>query len=640
MKKKICILAFCFLAFAVPLSGNETDAKKNLVSAKDDLEAGRYSEAVKKLSVASDDFPVIGDYIFFWLARAYHGTGDIKNSDKNIKELLKAYPDTPLKKKARSFEIRNMIPSEHTPDNLKLFEAYIKDYPEDYEIKFIHAQALKTLGDHAGAKEVFKNIYVNADDILSRMAFSELLPEGITAENLIDKASNLMSRLDFQEAENLLREALQKAGNEIRPEAMKKLGHALFRQRKYKEAAEFYKKADELFHTARALYRAGDNQEFEDSLKKLMSSGDAKTGQLLLMKALEKRRNNKMDEALRIYKEVAAKYLSEKESALWSIAWTYYRKEEYRKAADVLTELYNLYGSSKYLYWKAKSFEQLGRDTEDIYKQLSKVERDFYGTLALMKTGTEFLQNDAIKTAGQEKAAFNLLDSALSERHDLLIELGMKKEAVSELAAIVRKSSDTSEILNVFNKMQEAGEYRLPMILSIKISDKNSVRKIQYPLAHWEIVMEAAAKYNIDPFIVISLMREESRFDPEARSSVGAAGLMQLMPQTAYNVGNKLDMKITSLWQIYDVKTNITLGSYYISSLMKEFNSLHLAAAAYNAGEQNVRKWQKAGNYKSSAEFIEDIPFDETRNFVKRVITTYFEYFKASDRKNNMPKIL
>jgi soluble lytic murein transglycosylase len=194
--------------------------------------------------------------------------------------------------------------------------------------------------------------------------------------------------------------------------------------------------------------------------------------------------------------------------------------------------------------------------------------------------------------------------------------------------------------LNVFYKMQEAGEYRLPMILSIKLSDKNSMHEIQYPLAHWEIINEAAAKHNIDPFIVISLMREESRFDSEARSSVGAAGLMQLMPQTAYNTGKKLNMKITSLWQIYDVKTNINLGSYYINGLMKEFNSLHLAAAAYNAGEENVRKWQKAGSYKSSDEFIEDIPFDETRNFVKRVITTYFEYLKTSGRKNNMPKIL
>lgn len=254
-----------------------------------------------------------------------------------------------------------------------------------------------------------------------------------------------------------------------------------------------------------------------------------------------------------------------------------------------------------------------------------------------MKTEADFPQNEAINISGAEKTISN---SPLPERYDLLIELGMKKEAVKELAAIIRKTNDTEEILKVFHKMHEAGEYRLPMILAIKLSDKNTMRQIQYPLAHWDIISEASAKHGIDPFIVISLMREESRFDPEARSNVGAAGLMQLMPQTAYNTGKKLNMQITSLWQIYDVKTNITLGSYYINSLMKEFNFLYLAAAAYNAGEHNVRKWQKAGSYKSSDEFIEDIPFDETRNFVKRVITTYFEYIKASGRQNNTPKIL
>jgi soluble lytic murein transglycosylase len=125
-------------------------------------------------------------------------------------------------------------------------------------------------------------------------------------------------------------------------------------------------------------------------------------------------------------------------------------------------------------------------------------------------------------------------------------------------------------------------------------------------------------------------MREESRFDPDALSVAGARGLMQLMPRTAARLSGSaaeaagIDLR--------DAQTNITLGASYLKALSGEFPWLPAALAAYNAGEDRVRGWLRQGEYASVDEFIEDIPFDETRNYVKKVLTSYAQYGRLNDR--------
>ncbi len=116
-------------------------------------------------------------------------------------------------------------------------------------------------------------------------------------------------------------------------------------------------------------------------------------------------------------------------------------------------------------------------------------------------------------------------------------------------------------------------------------------------------------------------------FNPEAKSIAGALGLMQIIPQTAFRLEKNLQLGIKNSSQICDIKNNILLGTYYLSILKKEFGDNAYVIAAYNAGEERVRKWFQKGNYKSIDEFIEDIPFRETRDYVKKVMTTmYFGY--------------
>ncbi|PIP70816.1 MAG: hypothetical protein COW90_03295 [Nitrospirae bacterium CG22_combo_CG10-13_8_21_14_all_44_11] len=644
-------------------SEQDTDGKYFFIKGKSEFDAGRYAGAIESLSEAYKRLPAVRDYVLFYLSRAYTESGSLAESNLRIKELLKDYPSSPLRKRARGLEIKNLIASGETPHNPEIFESYVRDYPEDHEIKFLIAKQLKDKGETERAKAIFKTIYLSSDGMSSRLAYGELTASDITLQDVIERAANLINAMEFKKAESALREALASASGgddgQRRMEIIKKLGYVLFKQKRYKESADAYEKAGDYYLKAKALYRAGDKTGFEAALNKLSLMADRRTGSLLILAALDKRRNGEIDEALNLFKSIKEKYPSEAESAQWGIAWIYYRTGNYRKALAVFTELYNSFGGSKYLYWKAQSLERTGGDAGYIYRQLAAKPQDFYSILAQIKKG---LKGEKVKVS-EEKALVNsgsvskeklpqktdtdtniiLKNSGYkpfkSERIDILLEAGMIKEAAAELSVIAGKTTNPDELLSVSLKLQECGEYRRALTLLLHIPIGEAAQSILYPLAHWQIVRDVSDRYGADPFVVLSIIREESRFDAQARSQAGALGLMQVMPQTAHAIDKKINLNIKSKEQILNVRANINLGSYYITYLLKEFGSLPPAIAAYNAGEDVVRKWQKAGSYKSLDEFIEDIPYEETKNYTKRVITTYFEYHKYTGGKS-IPMIL
>lgn len=641
MKKSFLFLAVLLVTFSAA-SGEDTDGKSFFIKGKSEFDAGRYAEAIESLSEAYKRLPVVRDYILFYLSKAYSESGNISESDLRIKELLKDYPLSPLRKRAGGLEIKNLIASGAMFYDAEILESYVRDYPEDHDIKFLFAQHLKDKGETERAKAIFKNIYLSSNGMLSKISYNELTASDITLQDIIEKAANLTNAMEFKKAESALKEALTKDDGQRRIEIIKKFGHVLFEQKRYKESADAYEKAEDHYLKAKALYRAGDKTGFEAVIKKLSSMDDKRTGSLLILTALDKRRNGEVDEALNLYQTIKEKYPPEAESAQWGIAWTYYRAGSYQKALDAFTELYDSYGSSKYLYWKAQSLERTGGNADHIYRQLAVKTQDFYSILPQIKTGHQSGIKDLMVTALDSVPAPSneqKIKPFKSERIEILLEAGMTKEAAAELSAIARKTTNPDELISVSLKLQECGEYRMALSLLTRLPSREVARNILYPLAHWHIVRDVSDKYGVDPFIILSIMREESRFDTQALSHAGALGLMQLMPQTAYAIDKKVNLNIKSHDHIFDIKANIHLGSYYITSLLKEFGSLPPAIAAYNAGEDVVRGWQRAGNYKSLDEFIEDIPYEETKNFTKRVITTYFEYHKYAGEKG-VPEIL
>jgi len=616
----------------------EIDGKTLLKKGKGELEAKRYEDAIQSLSAAEREFPLLRDYTLLWLSEAYQGIGNHKESLKTIRTLIESYPNSPLRKRARVNEI--IEAQEVSEEDIQqLLESFMKDYPNDAEMKYAYARWLKNNDRIEAAKSIFKEIYIGAGPF-SESAYSELDPSDMGVKDLIERASNLMKRMDFKEAGSAFKAALEKDDGSFKNEILKGLGYSLFKQKRYREAAEVYEEANEMFWKLRSLYRAGEEELFNSGLEELLKTGDKGAYSLLIAVASDYRRDGKHEEALKTYQNAIKRCPSKAEDSLWGIGWTYFLTEEYGKAADVFVKLYEDYHDTRYLYWKARSLEASGEDVTDTYHTLRKKGRDFYGIMSCLRI-TGCLEESIIHGIDTYRKNTIPVTTTLPvqkkfERFEALLELGLSEVALLELTHISKSATSSEDLLYIGLKFQDLEEYKYVVRLAERHPYEEGFHHLRYPRAYWDMVEVISEEYGVDPIMVLSLMREESLFDPHAKSPAGALGLMQLMPQTAFRLDNHLKLGIDNTSQIYNAANNIHLGTYYLSILMKEFNSYAYALAAYNAGEERVRSWIKKGNSSSIDEFIEDIPYRETRNYVKRVITSFFEYKRSSVGKKEI----
>jgi len=146
--------------------------------------------------------------------------------------------------------------------------------------------------------------------------------------------------------------------------------------------------------------------------------------------------------------------------------------------------------------------------------------------------------------------------------------------------------------------------------------------RMYYPLKYDDWIRSYARKNDLDPFTVMGLIHQESYFNPKAKSNVGATGLMQLMPAT----GKELASRFRIAPQLENPETNIRLGTAHFKGLVNLFGSDELAIASYNAGQGRVQQWRRAAPSKPMDEFIESIPFRETRTYVKHVVMIASSY--------------
>jgi soluble lytic murein transglycosylase len=145
--------------------------------------------------------------------------------------------------------------------------------------------------------------------------------------------------------------------------------------------------------------------------------------------------------------------------------------------------------------------------------------------------------------------------------------------------------------------------------------------RILYPQPYWETIKAESARYNLDPYLVASLIRQESEFNPSAISYAGAYGLMQLLPVVGRQMARQLGMRDFRTYQLLDPETNIRLGTRYLRQMLDKFGGVkEYALAAYNAGDDRVADWRTAGPYTGMDEFVESIPFTQTRNYVEAIV--------------------
>ncbi|MCK4771713.1 MAG: lytic transglycosylase domain-containing protein [Candidatus Latescibacteria bacterium] len=157
--------------------------------------------------------------------------------------------------------------------------------------------------------------------------------------------------------------------------------------------------------------------------------------------------------------------------------------------------------------------------------------------------------------------------------------------------------------------------------------DDPRFREIKYPLYYADLIVSETSGWDLDPFLVLALIKQESAFEQDARSYVGARGLMQLMPATADEWARRLRHPPVEDEDLYNPRINLRLGIPYLARLVNQFNgSIEKALAAYNAGPTNVRRWERGLPDERPETFIESIGFSETRTFVRTILNHYYRY--------------
>lgn len=152
------------------------------------------------------------------------------------------------------------------------------------------------------------------------------------------------------------------------------------------------------------------------------------------------------------------------------------------------------------------------------------------------------------------------------------------------------------------------------------------VKSFFFPYKYKEYVDKYSEEYNVDPLLVLAVIRGESNFDPKAESNKGAKGLMQIMDSTGKWISEEIGIQEFTPDILFDEETNIRLGCWYLQNLEGEFGSLDLVLAAYNAGSGHVTKWLKDERYSPDGDVLTYIPFAETKKYVDKVKTNYNVY--------------
>jgi len=211
----------------------------------------------------------------------------------------------------------------------------------------------------------------------------------------------------------------------------------------------------------------------------------------------------------------------------------------------------------------------------------------------------------------------------------MLRRLNLVEEAAVELEDVVQDAaSDPVRLYGLAGVYIEVERYHMALrIMRRYFQPAAATGDPALPRAFWEMfypfawrdeVRDAAQRRGIDPHLVAAVVREESSYYPRATSRAGARGLMQLMPATARLMAPGSDLE--------DPGVNIELGTRFLAGLMREFNDPRLALAAYNAGPNRVRQWLSTRPSDDIEAFVEQIPFDETRLYVKKVVLSWEEY--------------
>ncbi len=342
----------------------------------------------------------------------------------------------------------------------------------------------------------------------------------------------------------------------------------------------------------------------------------------------------------RIYQEFPqGKYASD---AAANLFWNAYQNRNYKEATRLgiihMRDYPDTIAAPKVMFWMGKLSEKLGNRAEakGLYqKTIDKYPDTYYAYRASKHLGYSQNRNWKTKVSRRLPEKNQIIDFPIkhtntSDDNIKLITVILKLNDYKLLGEIDKENKAVQSWINY-----KEGKYSTSALLArdtlaqytTKPDFTDSLYKLAYPLHYQETINDNAKLNNLDAYLVTALIREESYFNASAGSSAGARGLMQLMPSTASYIANRNGIRYTGAESLYSPEKNIQLGCAYLDYAKERLHGNDLlAVASYNGGPNAVRAWKENLSYKNFDEFVENIPYPETRDYVKKVYRSYWVY--------------
>ena len=656
-------------SYAVKHAGTDEGAMANLVLGYAHVLDREYPQALPYLKKASVRPGELGDYVAYFTATAQGGSANAEQMVSALSDFQKKYPDSIFARDAAAMYVSALLSNGQPEQAIAVAQKYRSPQRADIELSL--GRAYMKGGDAQKAAETLRHLYYTMPmSSEADAAGADLASLGGLSATFVERKG----RADLLAQGRRYRDAAKEYGDILNlaptPEQHDAVQVAM----------------------AIAEYRAGDSRSARQTLESMQVTGDGNAQRLYFLADIardegDENRFKQLVEQMRQANPTSAWF----EQTLLSAGNMYLLKKDYDHAIDCYRELDQRFPTGKlghYAHWKAswlslrqgraedarQGFEQQiakypdsaevpaalywrGRIAEDQRDQA--LARAYYSKLIDRFTNYYYADRgrDRMKLMGQGTVASDPLldhvpavtapksefgevptDDLRVQKAHLLENCGMYDYAVKEMQKSQANGSDwaAGEIARLY---QESGGYHralnymkrtVPTYFSLDYSAlPRNYWETLFPRPFWTDLKRYSEANDLDPYLVASLIRQESEFNPGAVSHANALGLMQVLPITGKKLAKEVRMKGFRAESLLIPNTNIQLGTRYFKDLLDHFNGQpEYALAAYNAGSDRVENWLAEGKFRDPQEFVESIPFTETREYVQAIMRNASVYKK------------
>lgn len=630
-----------------------------------------YAKAQSSWQNAGGLSPLLGDYLDYLRAQGYRDSHDYANVLKTLEGFEQRYPDSLYLHEA-GLLYAGALSATGSPQAAVAYLEKRRD-PTRADSELLLARTYLSAGEKAKAVQMLRHLYFamplteEADAAAMELhATGEAQPSGSLAERR-SRAEALQKGKRYQESVTELAPLVEDApASDVIPLLMD-YATALYHVHRRDDAQRLFEtllkspvtsadtKAQALYYLAE-IAREKDNHDRQTEmiaqLRTLAPESEWLQQALLSMgnKYLLKR---DFPSALTWYTEV---YQSKRTSrfapnAHWKVAWLSYRLGKKDDAMRLFDEQLDLFPSSAEvpaaLYWRGRLAEDDGKKllARAYYQKLAQNFRYFYyanlGRERLNSIGVEGVTDPLVlnKLPASSRPPQNWdppAGNVRAQKAQLLANAAMFDFAVRELQASTA-GSPTWQAESIAKTYEDAGSYvqaietlkrAVPGYFSAEISQiPRPVWQGLFPRPYWDELQRHSQLNQLDPYLIASLIRQESEFSPGAVSRANALGLMQLLPSVGKSLAREAKIKNYSQSELFNPSVNMQLGTRYFKHIVDHYNGqVEYALAAYNAGESRVDTWRKDGDFRDISEFVESIPITETREYVEAIMRNTVMY--------------